>query len=314
MGNTLNPQSWSTTAADNDDADAGINWLEGQDPGTVNNSARGMMAAVKKYIGDTDGLGTAGGTANALTITTGQAISLAHLADGYRIGVWAALANTSATVTINVDALGTKTIKRADGSALAVGSIQAGMFLDLAYEAGAGVFCATNIPSNSTDIVFEGDNNNFTSFQTITYAANYCLLLNRTGTDGIVQYFQNDGTNVGSVSFSGATTSFNTSSDGRMKENIEEITEAGAILDALEPVWFDWRGRSKRDHREAGFIAQALVEYIPTAVLRGDDNDALNPDDEGFEAWGVDLSKIVPLLVAEIKALRRRVGQLEAKR
>lgn len=40
-------RSWSTTAADNDDADANINWLEGQQARTVNNSARAMMAAVR---------------------------------------------------------------------------------------------------------------------------------------------------------------------------------------------------------------------------------------------------------------------------
>ncbi len=40
-------RAWSTTAADNDDADAAINWLEGQLPSTANNSARAMMAAVR---------------------------------------------------------------------------------------------------------------------------------------------------------------------------------------------------------------------------------------------------------------------------
>lgn len=40
-------RAWSTTAADNDDADSNINWLEGQLPSTVNNSARAMMAATR---------------------------------------------------------------------------------------------------------------------------------------------------------------------------------------------------------------------------------------------------------------------------
>jgi hypothetical protein len=40
---------WSTTAANNDDADSGINWSESQLPSTVNNSARGMMAAIAKF-------------------------------------------------------------------------------------------------------------------------------------------------------------------------------------------------------------------------------------------------------------------------
>ena len=42
--------AWSTTAADNDDADTDINWAEGQAPSTVNNSARAVMAAVATWL------------------------------------------------------------------------------------------------------------------------------------------------------------------------------------------------------------------------------------------------------------------------
>lgn len=44
-------KDWSETAANNDDADATINWLEGQAPSTVNGSARSMMAALKIGVG-----------------------------------------------------------------------------------------------------------------------------------------------------------------------------------------------------------------------------------------------------------------------
>lgn len=42
-------KAWSTTAADNDDADSAINWLEGQLPNTVNGSARAMMAIIRAW-------------------------------------------------------------------------------------------------------------------------------------------------------------------------------------------------------------------------------------------------------------------------
>lgn len=42
-------KDWSTTAGDNDDADASINWQENQAPSTVNNSARAMMAAIRSW-------------------------------------------------------------------------------------------------------------------------------------------------------------------------------------------------------------------------------------------------------------------------
>jgi hypothetical protein len=43
-------ENWSTTAIDNATADLpDINWREGQSPGSVNNSARSMMAAIAEY-------------------------------------------------------------------------------------------------------------------------------------------------------------------------------------------------------------------------------------------------------------------------
>ena len=59
MATDLNVWAWSVTPADNATADASINWAEGQDPATVNNSARGMMAAIAKMTdvqsGNVDG-------------------------------------------------------------------------------------------------------------------------------------------------------------------------------------------------------------------------------------------------------------------
>lgn len=44
-------KDWSETANDNDDADATINWAEGQAPSTVNGSSRAMMAALRTGLG-----------------------------------------------------------------------------------------------------------------------------------------------------------------------------------------------------------------------------------------------------------------------
>ncbi len=145
MGTTENVQAWSKTAATNSTADAGINWAEGQDPATVNNSARGMMAALKKYAEDTGGALVAGGSANALTVTTKQVLSSGHLADGLTLQIEAASDNTSATVTFAPDSLTAANIKRADGSALAIGSIKSGMRLILCYDAGASEWRCANI-------------------------------------------------------------------------------------------------------------------------------------------------------------------------
>lgn len=70
-------ENWSTTAINNATADLpDINWREGQSPGSVNNSARGMMAAVAAFR-DTVAVGPASATDNAIArfnLTTGKLI------------------------------------------------------------------------------------------------------------------------------------------------------------------------------------------------------------------------------------------------
>lgn len=142
---TENVEAWSKTAATNSAADAGINWAEGQDPASVNNSARGMMAALAKQSDDQGGGLAAGGTANALTVTTNQVLASGQITDGLRVMLKATADNTSATVTFAPDGLTAANIKRADGSALAVGSIKNGMYLDLVYNSGSSEWRAANI-------------------------------------------------------------------------------------------------------------------------------------------------------------------------
>jgi hypothetical protein len=122
---------------------------------------------------------------------------------------------------------------------------------------------------------------------------------------------------VGSITTNGANVAYNTSSDARLKRNIRPLGEAidtGSLIDALKPRAFEWvlRDVKGRETGEAfpdhGFVAQELIEDVPNAVHRGNDKD---PDDEAFRPYGLDASKLVPYLVAELQALRRRVAQLE---
>jgi hypothetical protein len=109
-------KEWSTTAADNDDADATINWLEGQSPATVNDSARAMMAAIASWYALIDGGtisgGTVGGTADAITLTNSPTVSA--LAAGQRyLFKYTSSGNTGA-VTLNVDGLGNTALRYKD--------------------------------------------------------------------------------------------------------------------------------------------------------------------------------------------------------
>lgn len=121
----------------------------------------------------------------------------------------------------------------------------------------------------------------------------------------ITFYSDNGTTRVtgGNISTNGGTTAFNTSSDVRLKENIVDAGSADHVIDAIKIREFDFKTGG---HVRFGVVAQELVQVAPEAVTVGD------ACEEVTEAWGVDYSKLVPLLVKEIQELRARVAALEA--
>jgi hypothetical protein len=91
-----------------------------------------------------------------------------------------------------------------------------------------------------------------------------CAVFNRLTTDGSLVSFRQDGTTHGSISISGSTTSYNTSSDHRLKENVVPMTGALARIDALKPSRFNFI--AKPDRVVDGFIAHEVQEVVPEAV------------------------------------------------
>lgn len=93
---------------------------------------------------------------------------------------------------------------------------------------------------------------------------------------------------------------YNTSSDERLKENIADSADAGSRVDAIQIRQFDWKADGT--HQDYGVIAQELVTVAPEAVHQPEDSE---------EMMGVDYSKLVPMLIKEVQALRARVAELE---
>lgn len=114
--------------------------------------------------------------------------------------------------------------------------------------------------------------------------------------------FFNDNGRVGYIGTSGTTTSYNTSSDSRLKDNIADADDTAALIDAIQVRKFDWI--SDGSHQRYGFVAQELVEVAPEAVSVPQDED---------EMMAVDYSKLVPMLVKEIQSMRLRLAQLEGQ-
>lgn len=101
--------SWDATAANNSNADASINWAEGQAPSTINDSARSEMAGMARYLLDTHGALTTTGAANTYSVTTNSTISA--LRDGLGLSLVVNVSSTDAS-TLNVHSLGAKAIKK----------------------------------------------------------------------------------------------------------------------------------------------------------------------------------------------------------
>lgn len=128
----------------------------------------------------------------------------------------------------------------------------------------------------------------------------------RNGDGTAVQFFR-DGTLVGTIGVTTTGTSFNVSSDHRLKENLVPLTGALARLAAI-PVY---RGNFKATPAitQDLVLAHEFAAALPEAVIG--EKDAV---DEGGEPvhQGVDFSKAVPLLVAAVQELAARVAALEA--
>lgn len=111
---------------------------------------------------------------------------------------------------------------------------------------------------------------------------------------------------VGSISVVGSTTTYATSSDYRLKENLSEMTGSVDRVKSMNPVNFNFIGE---DRTVDGFLAHEIQAIVPEAVVG--EKDAV--DDDGNPIYqGIDQSKLVPVLVAAIKELTARIEALEA--
>jgi len=150
------------------------------------------------------------------------------------------------------------------------------------------------------------------------------------------RFFINGNGTVGSISTSGSATAYNTSSDYRLKEDVQPMVGSVDRLMALKPVNFAWKADGSRVD---GFLAHEAQEIVPEAVTGSKDamrteEYEVTPaveatyDDEGNilteavpavmgtrevpEYQGIDQSKIVPLLTAALQEALTEIAQLKA--
>jgi len=125
--------------------------------------------------------------------------------------------------------------------------------------------------------------------------------------------FYNPNGRVGQIIPSGSNTSFTTSSDYRLKENVVTDWDASSRLKQLKPSRFNFK--ADKDTTVDGFLAHEVSSIVPEAITG--EKDAVDKDGKP-EYQGIDQSKLVPLLtkalqeaVAKIETLEARVTALE---
>ena len=156
--------------------------------------------------------------------------------------------------------------------------------------------------------------------EVLAIASSYCLVADATatsaaaigirGNDSTVAasfYNASTGGTVGSIVINSGGVSYNTTSDYRLKESVKPISGGLARVNALKPSIYNWKSNGSTGE---GFIAHELAEVVPFAV--SGEKDAMNADGT-IKSQGIDMSRIVPILVAAIQELTARVQTLEAR-
>jgi hypothetical protein len=125
-----------------------------------------------------------------------------------------------------------------------------------------------------------------------------------TNTYMAFQFQNNSGTRVGYIQFSTTATTFSTSSDYRLKENVVAVNDGITRLQQLKPRRFNFI--ADPNHTVDGFLAHEVQDIVPESIQGI--KDAV--DAEGKPVYqGIDQSKLVPLLTA---ALQEAIGEIES--
>ncbi len=132
---------------------------------------------------------------------------------------------------------------------------------------------------------------------------------NPNALEKVVGFYVNTNTERGFISVNQYQTTYSTSSDYRLKENIVPISNSVERLKELKPYRFNFINGDP-EYIVDGFIAHEAAEVIPEAVTG--EKDAVD-EDNNPSYQGIDQSKLVPLLTAALQEAISKIEQLEAR-
>ena len=173
-----------------------------------------------------------------------------------------------------------------------------------------GNFKIGGSPDANPNITLNADGSSYFKGEVRVERSSTCVTCITGGGDGTALiYFQtNQPAELGKIRRSGSGVAYDTTSDYRLKENFEPISNAVSRVKSLNPLRFNFI-----DYPELtvdGFIAHEAKEVVPESV--GGTKDEV--DSEGKPVYQtIDQSKLVPLLTAALQESITRIEALEAQ-
>ena len=120
--------------------------------------------------------------------------------------------------------------------------------------------------------------------------------------------FIREGSSVGEIQCTNTTTTYATSSDYRLKENVIDLADATTRVKQLQPKRFNFIANA--DITVDGFLAHEVSSVVPEAIT-GTHNEV---DEEGNPVYqGIDQSKLIPLLTASLQEAIAKIETLETE-
>ena len=175
------------------------------------------------------------------------------------------------------------------------------MTLDSSGNLLVGITSSTDIAgTTNTGFLYKNKQLQLTSTGTVAY-----ITAASSGSQTYISFYSQS-TSTGSINTNGTTTTYSTTSDYRLKENIAPMTGALDKVAALKPVTYTWKQTGSADE---GFIAHELQEVCPSAVTG--EKDAV--DENGNPVYqGIDTSFLVATLTAAIQEQQAIITALQA--
>ena len=245
-------------------------------------------------------------SSNAQTVKIGSGTASSYLALNGNLGV----GKSNPSTKLDVNGTGTSTSFTGDGSNLT--NLPAGGIASLVADTSPQL--GGDLDINGNEITGTGKFLDVTNTNSNVLANNnaYAPILTMKGHSNSsstpwnnIIFATADGTTKGKITTNAYPTQYVTSSDYRLKEDIQEVPNATARTLALKPCNFQWIGSSARTD---GFLAHELADQVPDAVTG--EKDAVDADGNP-DYQGIDQAKIVPLLVKTIQELEARITELE---